>query len=163
MEFSLRLRKAGGRTLLLPDIVSHYYARSDMRSFVKHNWSNGVWAILPFLYSEVMPVSWRHLVPLIFVVALLVLAVLGLFLPLFALLAVSLLTLYILGCLGASAHIALKERDPRYLGMMPVVFPALHLVYGTGSLWGLARLFVEPQFWKKLFKVEDKHGAVATR
>ena len=69
MEFNLRLKKAGGKTLLVPDIVSYYYARSDIKSFWKHNFTNGVWAILPFLYSPIMPVSWRHLVPLIFVTA----------------------------------------------------------------------------------------------
>jgi hypothetical protein len=31
---------------------------------------NGEWAVLPFLYSEIMPVSVRHLVPLIFVMTL---------------------------------------------------------------------------------------------
>ena len=71
MEFNLRLKKAGGKTLLVPNIVSYYYARSDIKSFWKHNWTNGVWAILPFLYSPIMPVSWRHLVPLIFVTSLL--------------------------------------------------------------------------------------------
>jgi glycosyltransferase involved in cell wall biosynthesis len=57
MEFNLRLKKAGGKTLLVPDIVSNYYARSDIKSFCKHNWTNGLWAILPFLYSPIMPIS----------------------------------------------------------------------------------------------------------
>lgn len=78
MEFNLRLKKAGGKTLLVPDIVSYYYARSDLKSFWKHNWANGVWAVLPFLYSPITPVSWRHLVPLIFVSSLLGSCVLGL-------------------------------------------------------------------------------------
>ena len=47
-----------------------YYARSDLRSFSMLNWQNGVWAILPFLYSPVVPVRLRHLVPLCFALAL---------------------------------------------------------------------------------------------
>jgi cellulose synthase/poly-beta-1,6-N-acetylglucosamine synthase-like glycosyltransferase len=70
MEFSLRLKAAGGKTLLAPNVRSDYYARSDLRSFLRHNFVNGEWAVLPFLYSEIMPVSVRHLVPLIFVMTL---------------------------------------------------------------------------------------------
>jgi glycosyltransferase involved in cell wall biosynthesis len=33
MEFNRRLKKAGGKTLLAPDIVCYYYARSDLKSF----------------------------------------------------------------------------------------------------------------------------------
>ena len=69
MEFSLRLKRAGGRTLI-PEIRSDYYARSDLASFIRHNFWNGEWAVLPFLYSEAIPVSVRHLVPLAFVAAL---------------------------------------------------------------------------------------------
>ena len=80
MEFNLRLKKAGGRILLAPDIVSYYYARSDLKSYWRHNVNNGLWAILPFRYSSIVPVSWRHLVPLGFVTSLLGSALLGLIL-----------------------------------------------------------------------------------
>ncbi len=136
MEFNLRLKKAGGRTLLVPDIVSYYYARSDMKSFWKHNWSNGVWAILPFLYSPVMPVSWRHLAPLAFVSGLIGSGLLAFVLPvgLWMLLGVS--GAYVLGNLAASVQVAIRQKDLRYLLVMPVIFSSLHLGYGLGSLWG---------------------------
>jgi glycosyltransferase involved in cell wall biosynthesis len=163
MEFNLRLKKAGGKILLFPDVASTYYARSDMLSFFKHNWGNGVWAVLPFLYSQIMPVCWRHLVPLAFVTALLVFSILALFIPLFALPFLSLVSLYLVACLVVSIQIALKERDPRYLFMMPVVFAALHLVYGAGSLWGMMKIVADQQFWKKLFGQEETHAVVTTR
>lgn len=156
LEFNLRLKKAGGKILLVPEIVSYYYARSDLRSFWKHNWSNGVWAVLPFAYSEVMPVSWRHLVPLIFVTSLLVTAMLGI-------LSASLLWLFfvILGTYGAASlatasHIALREQDPRYLILMPLIFGLLHVGYGLGSLWGAVKLLRTPQFWAKLFRGQTR-------
>lgn len=139
MEFNLRLKKAGGRTLLVPEIVSYYYARSDLRSFWKHNWGNGLWAILPFLYSEVVPVSWRHLVPLAFVLGLIGSAVLGLFRPEGVWLLAAVVGSYGAANLLVSAHIAWRERDIRYLFVMPFVFASLHVAYGTGSLWGLAK------------------------
>jgi cellulose synthase/poly-beta-1,6-N-acetylglucosamine synthase-like glycosyltransferase len=151
MEFNLRLKKAGGKTLLVPDIVCYYYARSDMKSFWKHNWTNGVWAILPFIYSPIVPVSWRHLVPLVFVGSLLVTAALGLLWMPFFCLFLTILGSYVLVSLAASFQIAWRERDPRYLILMPFVFGMLHFGYGFGSLWGAIKLMAAIQFWKNCF------------
>ena len=139
MEFHIRLRKAGGRVLLAPSVISYYYARADLASFWRQNWNNGVWAILPFLHSTVMPVSWRHLAPLALVMALLGLATLALASPIgrWALAGVG--GVYLAAALAASAHVAWRERDARNLAVMPVVFLTLHLAYGLGSLWGLAK------------------------
>jgi cellulose synthase/poly-beta-1,6-N-acetylglucosamine synthase-like glycosyltransferase len=154
MELNRRLKKAGGRILLVPDIVSHYYARSDLKSFWFHNWNNGVWAILPFAYSSVMPVSWRHLVPLAFVTSLLGSAVLSLLETSFQWLWMVIAIAYGAANLGASLHIAWRERDLRYFLVMPLVFAILHIGYGFGSLWGLVKLVGRPEFWKKVFDAE---------
>ena len=140
MEFNLRLKKAGGRTFLVPDIVSYYYARSDMKSFLKHNWCNGVWAILPFAYSNVMPVSWRHLVPLVFVSVLTGSSLVAFVWPFSLLGLLATASIYTAANLAASAHIAWRDRDIRYILVMPTVFASLHLCYGLGSLWGLVKL-----------------------
>ena len=158
MEFNLRLKKAGGRTLLVPDIVSYYYARSDLRSFLLHNWGNGIWAILPFAYSDIMPVSWRHLVPLGFVSSLCITALLGIYSASYVWGFLILVAIYSLSSLSASFHIAWRERDPRYLILMPFVFGMLHISYGSGSCWGVVKLVTSATFWNKLFRVEVKHG-----
>ena len=150
MEFSLRLKKAGCRTLLVPDIVSYYYARSDLKSFLKHNWTNGVWAIIPFSYSDVMPVSWRHLVPLIFVLLLLGTAAMGFFSNASFLLFFAIAVVYALASIVASVQIAWKGRDHRYFFLMPFVFGMLHFGYGLGSLKGVIQLAIEPSFWSRL-------------
>jgi len=158
MEFNLRLKKARGKTLLVPDIVSYYYARSDIKSFWEHNFTNGVWAILPFLYSPIMPVSWRHLVPLIFVSSLLGSCVLGLLWPLFLYLFVAILGAYVLTNLAASFQLSVQRRDIRYLIAMPFIFGALHVGYGLGSLWGFLRLLAKPDFWRILLKLKEDDG-----
>ncbi len=136
MEFSLRLKAAGGRTLLAPDVRSDYYARARMSAFWRHNFLNGEWAILPFVYSQVVPVSPRHLIPLLFVTALL--AGGGLLRwsgwPLAAV-AVP----YALANLTASIQAAIKLRRPAYAAWMPLVFLSLHLGYGLGSISGVLR------------------------
>lgn len=151
LEFNLRLIKAGGRTLLVPEVVSYYYARSDLKSFSAHNWANGVWAILPFLYSSIMPVSWRHLVPLAFVLVLLGAggAALVSRAGLWALAGIG--AAYTVASLASSVWVAVSRRDIRYLFAMPVVFASLHVAYGVGSLWGTVRLLGIRQFWNRVF------------
>jgi len=136
LEFSLRLKAAGGRTLLAPDVRSDYYARARFASFWRHNFLNGEWAILPFVYSEVIPVSLRHLIPLLFVLALGAGAAL---LPWSGRPLAAVLVPYAAANLGASAQVALTRHQVKYLALMPAVFGALHLAYGLGSISGLIR------------------------
>jgi lipopolysaccharide/colanic/teichoic acid biosynthesis glycosyltransferase/glycosyltransferase involved in cell wall biosynthesis len=140
IEFHSRLRRANGRILLVPEIVSYYYAKSDLKSFFQQNWVNGEWAILPFLYSQGMPVAWRHLVPLAAVLAAMGLggAQVGWHTGawLLALLAAAYCGLNV----GASLQVAARQRDARYVFAMPVVFAALHVGYGLGSFWGVVQV-----------------------
>jgi glycosyltransferase involved in cell wall biosynthesis len=141
-EFNGRLVKAGGKILLVPGVVSYYLVRSDLASFWRHNWADGVWSILAFAYSDVMPVRWRHLIPPAFATALIVSLVLAasgvLGWPL-----VLVSGSYAVGNLTASALITWKERDIRYLLVMPVIFSTLHLGRGLGSLFGVFRLAMQ--------------------
>lgn len=150
MDFSQRLRKIGGRMLLLPDIRSEYYARSTLRSFWRQNWSNGVWAILPFAYSGGTPISLRHVIPLGFVGSVLVTAAGGRTLPPLWWLSGGILGAYGMVNVAASLHAAWRERSLSRMVLMPFVFATLHLGYGLGSLWGLVRLIGLPQFRRKL-------------
>lgn len=134
MEFNLRLRRAGGRILLDPAIESWYYSRSDLGSFLAHNWTNGVWAIMPFAWSEGVPVTFRHLVPMCFAVVLIA----ALFLA--PLLFLGILTLYAAAATAAALHTAVRHRDWALVFGLPVCFAALHLPYGFGSLWGGIRV-----------------------
>ena len=45
IEFNLRLKKAGGKILLVPDIKSYYYARATFRELFRNNFQNGFWVI----------------------------------------------------------------------------------------------------------------------
>jgi hypothetical protein len=139
MEFNLRLARAGGRTLLVPAIRSVYYARTRLGEFLQHNWDNGVWAILPFRHSSIVPVSPRHLVPLAFAAALTGTIAAAATLSGYRWLPLILLVPYGTASLVASAQVAWLRRAPQLFVVMPVVFALLHLSYGFGSLWALAR------------------------
>jgi glycosyltransferase involved in cell wall biosynthesis len=150
MEFASRLKKAGLKNLLVPELKSYYYAHSDLSSLWRHCWKNGVWAILPFLYSEVIPVSWRHLVPLAFVSSLAVSALLGLMKAFFWWVFLGIAVVYAVSNLVASSQVAWRKRDFRYLVVMALVFVVMHVSYGLGSVWGSIKLLTSSGFWKKL-------------
>lgn len=152
MEFSLRLRRHGLRTLLLPTVQSYYYARSDLVSYCRHNWTNGVWAVLPFAHAEHMPVAWRHLVPLGFVLGVGGSALLGLRWRLARRLCALQLAAYgAVSCLAAM-DVARAEREPRYLVAMPLAFLLLHVPYGLGSLLGVLQLLRDRHAWRRAVK-----------
>lgn len=60
-EFNLRLKKARGKILLFPEVVAYYYP--------KPNFKDSFWVTYPLKFG-IKGFSWRHLVPLIFVLGL---------------------------------------------------------------------------------------------
>ncbi len=140
IELNLRLKNNGGVILLAPDIVVNYHAHTSLSAFCKRSFRDGTWAILSFAYSSVIPVAWRHLVPLFFVTSLMILALLGFWAKPFLSLLTSVAAVYFLTSLSASVQIAKQRRNASLLFLLPVVFAVLHLTYGVGSLWGCAKL-----------------------
>ncbi|OHA70178.1 MAG: hypothetical protein A3F15_00360 [Candidatus Wildermuthbacteria bacterium RIFCSPHIGHO2_12_FULL_40_12] len=122
MDFSLRMNRAGIKTLLIPDIITYYYPKDNLKDFFIHNFEDGIWAILPFKFIK-RPLKLRHYIPLIFVLTL----------PLS-------IWPYILVNLFFSAQIALREKDLKYFFVVPLVFVTRHIGYGLGSFLGLIKL-----------------------
>lgn len=138
LEFNLRLKKAGGKILLVPDIVSYYYARSTLRALAKNNFSNGYWVIYSTKFAK-MPFSVRHLIPFFFVLSICGSLILSFiyrpFIYLFVLVFVAYLISNILFSLGISFKKGFKYFIPVILS-----FATLHFSYGFGSIWGLIKL-----------------------
>jgi glycosyltransferase involved in cell wall biosynthesis len=163
MEFNLRLRRAGGRVVFVPEIVSHYFSRSTYRGFVRHNWINGIWAILPFAFSDIVPIRPRHLVPLAFVLGLAGLIVLSTVMPVARWLLVLVVAAYSLTAIAAALTVAWKRRDPSAAAYLPVMFATLHLCYGAGSFVGATQLMFQPQFWHRMTHGRKYQPAATTR
>jgi len=159
IELNLRLKSAGGTTLLAPDVVINYFARTKLSTFCEHSFQDGTWVILPFAHSSVMPVGWRHLVPLAFVSAVIASALLAAMAAVFVWVLVGILGIYAVASFIASLDIAYKKQDPRFLLVMPLVFLSLHGSYGLGSLWGCANLVVTNQ-WKRLLVLSWRQATI---
>jgi len=125
MELNIRLKKAGGKILLHPEIISYYYPNpTTFKNFFLYNFKNGFWVIYSFKFAK-MPLRLRHYVPLIFVLS-------------------SPLSIwpYVLLSLFFSSQIAIENKDFRLFFVMPLVFGARHFGYGLGSVWGLIKLLL---------------------
>lgn len=136
MEFNLRLKKAGMKTLLVPEIVSYYYPKTGFADFLKHNFMNGMWAIIPFKYSTITPVSPRSLVPFVFVAAAAISAMVGIVLKSFVAPAIVSAPYAAVNLLFSSV-IAAQSKDVRLLPAAAAAFASIHFAYGFGSAAGL--------------------------
>lgn len=142
LEFNLRLKRAGGKILLIPDLVSYYHARSNFKDLFKQNFWNGFWVIYGSKFAKV-PFSIRHLVPFFFVTSVLGSLLLSVpYNPLIYLLMV-VMGLYLIINLFVSLRLSFKH-SLKYLPFLIVSFFTLHFSYGIGSLWGLIRLPLIP-------------------
>lgn len=141
LEFNLRLCRAGGKIVLFPRIISYYFPKKSLREFAKHNYDDGYWVIYPLSYG-LKTFSWRHLLPLLFVLGLLLSLAAGLFAKQILLLFYAAMGSYALVSLFFSLVAALKEKTPGLLFIMPAVFFIRHFFYGLGSLAALGAVII---------------------
>ena len=146
MEFNLRLIRSGGKILLVPDILSYYYTRSNPVSFIKNNFRNGFWAVYPLKFVKI-PLRWRHYIPLAFVSALLGSALLAFYWRIFGYFFLFITGLYLLGNAFFSAKIVVSEKNWRYFFITILTFTIFHLSYGFGSMVGLVKVLFSKNFW----------------
>ena len=139
-EFNARLIGAGGRILLIPDIVSYYYARSTLRQVGRMFYQYGYFKpLVAKKLGRFMTV--RQLIPPGFVLALVTSAIGALVwqpaLILFGLVAGS----YALVVGGCAIQTALKEGPSTGLALAAVL-PVIHVSYGTGFWWRVIELLL---------------------
>lgn len=139
MELNMRVRDKGGKILLIPNIFAYYYASATFSSFLRHNVADGIWAIYPikFIKRFLLP---RHLIPFLFIFAILSLAITSFLSPAFFPLLLTLLLTYIIVAFIASFEIALREKSISLFFLTTVAFLIRHVGYGVGSFVGIAKL-----------------------
>ncbi|HSA54784.1 MAG TPA: glycosyltransferase family 2 protein [Gemmatimonadaceae bacterium] len=137
-EFNYRLLRAGGRILLLPDVVSYYYARASQRQVTRMLYQYGYFK--PLVARKVGRVfTVRQLAPPALVTALAGGGALSLFWSPAAALWVAIIGAYT-GAALACAMPAARARGLRGMLVLAATFPLLHVSYGYGFLRGLWRV-----------------------
>ena len=134
-DMHYRMHMAGYKFFFSPEIISYHAARSTMRGQLRQKWGNGYWIgrtmrIQPRCFAP------RHMIPAAFVLALaggLLLA------PLCAWPLLALLAAYLSCDVYFSVRGALSQDRGRLLGLLslPFLYPAVHIVYGAGTIAGL--------------------------
>jgi glycosyltransferase involved in cell wall biosynthesis len=126
-EMNHRIIKNGGKILLKPDIVSHYFARDRLSKLAKMMFQYGYFK--PLAAKKIGGlVTWRQVIPPMFVTALL--------LSQFFWGPLILLGIYMAPNLYSSFSLSMGK-DKRYLFLLPIVFFVNHISYGAGYLNGL--------------------------
>ncbi len=143
-DFHWRLRRDGGRLLLVAGVHSHYYGPETMRALSRQAFNNGLWNIR-LLRLTGAGLAGRHLAPLLFVLALL--AAVGLSLAKVAQPLAIAASVYM-----AAASIAAlstgSKRGWRFVPILPILFLLLHTTYGLGSAAGLVEVFPRRGAWQ---------------
>jgi hypothetical protein len=133
-DLSQRLKKAGARIVLIPNVVIEYYARSGLWENIRYNFYNGYWIGYPMVSAGVR-FSARHLVPgaACLLGGLLVAAsvVMSSAWPLL-LAAPYLIVLVMSGLASAREGLAVAA-------CLPPITVATHVLYGSGTLYGFLK------------------------
>jgi succinoglycan biosynthesis protein ExoA len=136
-ELNDRVRKAGGRIMLCPELKSDYYPRSTMWRLAKQYFQYGWWKVRCY-QNHPREVSLVHLVPGGFAAAFAVGAILTPFVTPVLWLWLAMMCAYTAGAVVFSLR-AGNQQGWSVVPMMPPVFLTLHLSYGLGFIMGSIR------------------------
>lgn len=157
MDLNVRLRKSGGKILLVPDIKIAYYADPDLASFWSHNFKDGLWATYSLKFGKRASCI-RHWIPFALVVAILLFISLTPVNAAFFWSLVALGGMYLLASLGASIDLCLRLKTLRFLAVLPVIFAVRHFAHGLGSLYG-AHLLLLPRSTGESKRARESGGS----
>lgn len=133
-ELNTRLVRAGGRILLVPDVVSTYHARDSLAKLWRMYFQYGYFK--PLVARKVGGVfTWRQLVPPTFVLGLAASLLLALLVPATAPLLAALAASYALLLLAAALPAA-RRHGVRVAIALCAAIPVLHFSYGLGFVRG---------------------------
>ena len=150
-EFNLRLIKNGGKILLCPDIVSHYYARDSLKKLWKMYFQYGYFK--PLVAIKVGAVlTWRQLIPPLFVGFLVTTGLLSFLNKSFLWFFLFVISLYTVTNFFFSLSISTNKKEFRLLPFLIVSFATLHFSYGLGYLKGIWNFLICKKHLKKKIK-----------
>ncbi len=147
MDMNMRIRAAGGRILLVPEIVVNYGADPTLKKSWKHNFADGVWTSYVMKFGS-RASSWRHWVPAAFILSLLVSFALSAVWPFVLWAGLGIAGIYATTSLAVSAQIAIREKNAKQVFLLPAVFATRHVAHGLGTLFGLVLAVLPGQHWK---------------
>lgn len=140
IELNARIRKAGGRIIISPEIKLNYYNRATYTGLWQQAFNNGLWNPYTIWLVGIGP-SFRHFVPMFFVLGLIATTT-GAF---FWWPVKWLLIGYVLLYLSVAIVFLIKSADRTKSNAFLVLWAyiVLHIAYGLGSLWAIITIPVK--------------------
>lgn len=137
-ELNGRIRKAGGRIVLLPHVVIRYSARDKLSKLWRMYREYGLFK--PLVWRKLgTPATTRQFAPPLFVLALLGGPLLALWHMVFGLLWCALVCVYAFTVMITAWRIVSRAKRTRAWGWLAAAFATVHIAYGVGYLQGLVR------------------------
>ncbi|HEX8131700.1 MAG TPA: glycosyltransferase family 2 protein [Pyrinomonadaceae bacterium] len=137
-DFHYRIRQRGGRILLDTSGHSLYFARPTIKELARQYVRYGTWkAQMVKLHPRSL--RWRHLVAPAFVAGVLGAALLGFWWRPAWLLLLAAVVPHALVSLLCAFQLARRARDMSLLPLVAIVFPVLHVAWGSSFWLGLVR------------------------
>jgi glycosyltransferase involved in cell wall biosynthesis len=134
-EFNHRIIKNKGKILLVPDIISYYYARDSLFNLWKMYYQYGYFK--PLVLQKIGRIlTLRQFIPAIFISSLITSGLFSLAKPQFFIIFFVISLFYLFFNLLFSFLIATKQ-GLTYFAILPFVFLIFHLSYGIGYLKGI--------------------------
>lgn len=131
-DINARIRESGGKIYLDTNIHSTYFCRDSIPGVLKMALQNGN-ALFRTLRENPKAMSTRHFIPFGFLVSIVLLPLLGLFIPAFMWIFIIEMISY--GLLDL--YFSLLNGNAKYSTITLWLYPLFHVFYGIGSLLGL--------------------------
>ena len=135
-EFNMRLIQSGGKIWLDPSIKSFYYSRSSLLSFTKQYFQYGFYKIRVMQKRKGFA-SFRHIVPLCFIVALIITSFLYFFykinIPFLLIIGIY----FSLSIIASFIHLFSFRYKLFSIVFLPLCYFTMHSSYGVGTLIGM--------------------------
>jgi len=151
-EFNRRVKTAGGKVWLNPEIQSVYYNQASFYDFLKKQicweapYNVYLWHLAPYAFA------WRHGVTLCFALGVIGGLVLSPFFDWVRWIFCGVMALYGVLALGAGVQQAVRYRYFRHVLCLPIAFFLFHFFHGLGVLWGSLRLLTGTAPVQKVFE-----------
>jgi glycosyltransferase involved in cell wall biosynthesis len=137
IELNHRLRRAGGRIIISPEISSSYYNRSTYRGLWQQSFNNGLWN--PYtIWLTGSGLSLRHFVPMFFVLGLIAMTAGSVLWWVAKWIMAGYVLLYLMAAFFFSIRSTRQNKTSVFLVLWS--FVVLHMAYGLGSLWSVVTI-----------------------
>jgi succinoglycan biosynthesis protein ExoA len=136
-DFNARIRALGYGLYLSSEIRAYYVPRRALSALWRQYFATGIGIALATRDTPTV-VSWRHLVPMAFVLALSLSSLAAAVWAPFERAALFVVAAYVTALISAVVIGARREAGAHLL-LLPAALATLHFSYGLGSLWGFAR------------------------